>query len=251
MTDIVLFAGPVMVKDAFKRIDWQGRDVRIVPIVGSGSTFFSQLAEQLRDRDGRILPGLMKKYAPGVEPEKIALAAYSAGHGLLNKIADVDDDRARVNAMILSDATFSGFNDAPKRGYVKFGIDAARGQRLLVSTTANTTDGTHRSGRDSWLLVLDEVARFTGRRPAEVAPQGGVRPASGGWWRLGSDLYWGNYSASGAAAGAGSDISHGDHHDLGAAVWQAYLAPYLAGGFPWGWAAAGVGIAALTYFLLV
>jgi hypothetical protein len=247
VTDLIFFAGPVIVTDAMHRIDWGGRDVRIVPIVGSGSTYFSQLAEQLRDSNGRILPNLVRKYAPGVAVDKIVLAAFSAGHGLLNKITDNDADRADVDAMILSDATFSGFSDPPKPGYVKFGVDAAHGRKLMVSTTADTSDGTYLTGRASFALVWNEVQRRTGSRPAQVSPKAGVLMPSGGWWRLGSAMYWGVYSH-----GTTSDIGHGDHDTLlAAAVWQTYLAPWLAGGLPWGWILGGAAVVAGAAYLLL
>ncbi len=242
--DLVLFAGPVMVTDSFKRIDWLGSNVRIVPVQGSGSSYFSSLAEELRDSSGRILPRLLARYAPGVTPDRIALAAYSAGHGLLNKIAQVDADRQTTSAMLLSDATFSGFQDPPRPGYVAFGVDAARGQRLLVSTTANTSDGSYRTGRDSYALVWNETRRLSGALVQHIDARTGVPQASGGWWRLGSDNYWGNY----ANAAGSSDLSHAAHHDLAPAIWQAYLAPYWAGLSPLAWAALGVTMGAAVVF---
>ncbi len=246
MTDLLFFAGPVIVTDAMRRIDWGGRDVRIVPIIGSGSDYFSSLAEQLRDSSGRILPNLIRKYAPGVSVDKIVLAAFSAGHGLLNKIADVDADRADIDAMILSDATFSGFSDPPKPGYVKFGVDAALGRKLMISTTADTSDGSYMTGRASFAMVWDAVLKKTGARQAQVTPEPGVRVPSGGWWRLGDELYWGVYSHGGT-----SDIGHGDHNALAAAVWQAYLAPWLAGGLPWGWILGGAAVVAGVAYLIL
>lgn len=235
MTDVVFFAGPVLVTPAFQSIDWRGRDVRIIPIAGAGSTHFSRLAETLRDSSGRILPNLVKRYASGLQIDKIALAAYSAGHGLLNKIADNDADRSAVDAMILSDATFNAFNTGPKRGYVKYGIDAARGHGLFVSTTANTSNGTHMTGRDSWLLVWESVQNQTGKRDRTVRPKFPAPAASGGWHKLGSKFYWGDYFSA-----SGNDFSHGDHHNIAPQIWQAYLAPYLAGESPWPWVVAGV-----------
>jgi hypothetical protein len=237
MTDVVFFAGPVVVTAAFQQIDWLGRDVRIVPIVGSGSSYFSNLAEQLRAPDGRILPGLVRRYAGSLDIDKLALAAYSAGHGLLNKIADNDADRQAVDAMVLSDATFNAFNTGPKSGYVKFGVDAARGNRLFVATTANTTSGGHMTGRDSFQLVWDEVDKATWSRTRVVPPRRPVPEPSGGWHRMGSLFYWGDYWS-----GATNDISHEAHHHLAPAVWQAYLAPYLAGRLTvpgWAWGALG------------
>lgn len=233
--DLVFFAGPVQLKPSFQRIDWLGSAVRIVPIPGEGSSHFASLAESLRGADGRILPNLIARYAPGIPVDRVALAAYSAGHGLLNKIADVDADRERVSAMILSDACFSGFTDPPKRGYVKFAVDAARGKRLLVSTTANTSDGSYRTGRDSYALVWDEAMKLTGLSALPINPRVGVPPASGGWWRMGAQSFWGNY-----ALGGSSDITHVEHHDLAPIIWQAYLAPYWSGAPLWVWAAGGV-----------
>jgi hypothetical protein len=242
--DLVFFAGPVMVTDAFKRINWLGSTVKIVPVQGSGSSYFSSLAEELRDSSGRILPNLLARYAPGITPSRIALAAYSAGHGLLNKIALVDADRKATSAMVLSDATFSGFQDPPKPGYVAFGVDAARGKRLLVSTTANTSDGSYRTGRDSYALVWNETKRLSGATAYPIEARPGVPQASGGWWRLGSDNYWGNY----ASATGASDLSHAAHHELAPAIWQAYLAPYWAGLSPVAWAALGITAGAAVVF---
>jgi hypothetical protein len=227
--DLVFFAGPVILRDTFKRIDWFGRDVRIVPIVHEASSYFSGLAEQLRDGSGRILPALVRTYAR-VDPEQvdqIALCAYSAGHGLLNKVAAVDADRARLSAMVLSDATFSGVSDPPKRGYVAMGIDAARGERLFVSTASNSGGADYLTGRKSWLAVWNAVQAATGRRPRPVMPKAPAPAASGGWWRMGA-LYWADYVVPGSADGAGNDYSHAGHHDIAPLIWQAYLAPWFA-----------------------
>jgi hypothetical protein len=227
--DIVFFAGPVILRDTFKRIDWFGRDVRIVPIQGAGSSYFSALADQLRDSSGRILPALVRTYAKVEldQVDQIALAAYSAGHGLLNKVADVDADRARLSAMVLSDATFSGFSDPPKRGYVAMGSDAARGERLFVSTASNSGGADYLTGRKSWLSVWNAVQATTGRRPRPVVPKAPAPSASGGWWRMGA-FYWADYVVPGSADGAGNDYSHAGHHDLAPLIWQAYLAPWFA-----------------------
>lgn len=238
-TDLVLFAGPVVLKAEFSDIPWEHPTV-VRTVQGSGSGWFSRLAEQLRGRDGRILPTLLARYAPGIRPRKIALCAYSAGHGLLNKVFQVREDLARVDACVLNDATFDGFGSRGKDGYVAFGMEAARGKKLMVSTTANTSDGTHLTGRDSWKLVWKRVARATGKRPRRTGVEAPMPRPSGGAWRLGSRFYWYDY----ADASGRSDISHGAHHDLAPETWEAYLAPYLGGSVvPWG-AIAGLTFAA-------
>lgn len=249
MTDVIFWCGPVVVTKEFQAINWYGRDVRIVPVEGHGSTHFSTLAESLRGPDGRILPGLIRRFGPRnvPEPEKIVLGAYSAGWGLLEKVARVDADRKRISAYMLSDAVFG----SGKPGYAKFAADAARGRRLMVATTAHTTPGHYPSGRESWEMVWQAAQQATGRRPRAVRPPPIVPPASGGWSKLGSACYWGDYTKPGSERNQGNDFTHEQHHYLAPEVWQAYLAPWLAGlGIPWmyllGGAAAGVaaGVAA-------
>jgi len=245
--DLVFFAGPVIVRDTFRQINWFGRDVRIVPIVHEASSYFSGLADELRDSSGRILPTLVRRYAGiGIDQvEQIALTAYSAGHGLLNKVAAVDADRARLSAMVLDDATFSGFRDPPKAGYVAFGIEAARGNKLLVATASNSGGANYLTGRKSWLAVWQAVQAATGRHPKHVTPKAPAPAASGGWWRLGGSLYWGDYVVPGSADGYGNDYSHAQHHDIAPLIWQAYLAPWLARSRWLGPVAAGAAVAAL------
>lgn len=237
MTDLVFFAGPVVVTAAHKQINWRGRDVRVIPIVGEGSANFESLAESLRGADKRILPNLIAKYAPGVQPEQVALCAYSAGWGLLNRIADVPADRQAVTAMILSDAVFSGGNPntgqggVAKSGFSWFGADAIQGDRLMVATTAHTTSGEYLTGRQSFRLVWEKARQISECfcAPQEISPRSPVPAASGGWWQLGSNFFWGDYTKPNALPNQGNDLSHGQHNDLSAAVWQAYLAPWLAG----------------------
>ena len=238
LTDIVFFAGPVVVGPEFQSIQWR-RPTLVVPIQGSGSSYFANLAERLRDSRGRILPSLVSRYAPDVtDVGKIALCAYSAGHGLLDRVFQVPEERQRIAASVVSDATFAGLNAPPKEGYVQFGVDAAAGRSLFLATTANTSDGSHATGRDSWLSVWREVERRTGRGERAASAVGDMPTPSGGVWSIGSRLTWYDY----ADETGRSDISHGDHHALAADAWRSYLVPYLGGTPDW---AIGAGLAAI------
>jgi len=236
VTDLVLFCGPVVVTAAHRSIDWKGRDVRIVPIINDGSAN-AALAAAMRSPDGRILPNLLQRYAPGVAPDNIALAAFSAGYGLVDPILQSPADRAAVTAVVLSDALFSqgspatGTGGVPKPGIAAFGAEAIGGTKLLVVTTANTTDGSHLTGRQSFLVTEAEARRLGGRcEPTEISPPAPVPPAPGGWWQVGDRFFWGDYTQSGARPNAGDAFTHAEHDTkVGPAVWQAYLAPWLAG----------------------
>jgi hypothetical protein len=241
---LILWCGPVVLTDEFRSIDWYGRDVRIVTIAGAGSGYFAGLGNQFKDAEGRILPALLRRYTPRdvKQLDKVVMGAYSAGWGLLNAVARVDADRERLSAMMLSDACFGG----GKSGYEKFAADAAAGKRLMVSTTAHTTPGTYPSGRESWEMVWNATIEATGKRPRNVTPPAPVPPASGGWRRLGSSLYWGDYTVPGSPRNQGNDFTHEQHHYMAPEVWQAYLAPYLAGRgqIPWLPLAAGAAVGA-------
>jgi len=227
--DLVLFAGPVILRPEFSAINWHGRSVKIVAVEGAGSTYFSELAEQLRDSSGRILPNLMRRYAGSDNFDQVALTAFSAGHGLLNKVGAVAADRARLSAMVLDDACFSGYSDPPKAGYVAFGLDAARGDKLMVVTASNSSGAGYQTGRSSWLQAWRAIEAQSGRMPTSVSAPSPAPPASGGWWRLGGSLYWGDYVKPGSAVNTGNDLTHVQHHDLAPAIWQAYLAPWFRG----------------------
>lgn len=243
--DLVFFVGPVILRDSFKQINWYGRDVRIVPCVHEDSSYWSSMAEQLRDAQGRILPNFVSKYA-GVslgQVDQIALAAFSAGHGLLNKVGEVPADARRLSAMLLHDATFSGFSDPPKAGYVAMGRRAMDGNALMVSTSSLGGGQTYKNGRDSWLDVWRELQRETMRVPQREAAPGVLRSVGGEWWRLGSNLVWADLPS----------VSHVGHHDLASLIWQAFLAPYLArwrvlGPILVGGAIGGAGLAAYSWW---
>lgn len=231
--DLVLFAGPVILRPTFSQVPWK-RPTRVVAVQGAGSAWFSNLAEQLRGRDGRILPGLLARYAPGLRPDKVVLAAYSAGHGLLNKLLAVPADRADTDAVILNDATFDSFGSKGKEGYVAYGKDAARSSsKLMVSTTANTSDGSYLTGKESWKLVWDRVQAETGLPAYHVGAEEPMPVPSGGAFRIGKHLYWCDYT----------DGTHGGQHDLAPATWTAYLVPFLAPS-PWKMIAIAAAIAA-------
>ena len=251
--DLVIFAGPVIVKPSFKQIPWR-RPTTIIPIVGSGSTFFANLASQLRDSNGRVLPGLLRRYA-GVERsqvDKVAMCSFSAGWGLLNSMFRNEADRREVNACVLSDSAFG----AGLHGHAAYAADAILGRCLTVATTTNNSAnpqlGIMRTARQTWREIQEEAIEASGchcqpnaRKAREPMPA-----PSGGVWNTGSLLYWYDYVVPGSPDNQGDDFTHVQHHDMAALAWTAYLAPYFNGegmgeGLIPSWkAAVGVGIAA-------
>lgn len=228
--DVVVYAGPVILKPGFHDIEWD-RETKVVPIPMAGSSTFQRLAWSLT-KQGRILPSLLERYV-GLRRDQIgnlALCSYSAGWGLLNEVFKIDSDRAEVDACVLNDSAFGG----PLRGHELFAADAINNRKLMVVTNtnnaANVKLGIVKTARDTVTEMLDNAvadsgALFDFQRTKARPP---LTQPSGGAWRLGKCV-WLDYVEPGAPNNRGNDYTHGEHHDLAAPTWQAYLAPYFGG----------------------
>lgn len=233
MTDLVFFLKDYPDPKLLTELDWPD-ETKLIGI-GPGdlsSTAFSSLAASLKDADGRILPNLLEKYAPGVTPGRIAFVGFSAAFGLLDPLARHPEDRAAISAYLLLDATFDGFGAKHgKPGYVEFGRDAARGERLLVTTTANTATwnaaegkAAHLTGNESWSLVWADL-EAEGFSERDIAPREPMPAPDGGAHQLGSLLFWYEYVKDNGE----SQVAHQDMGKLRRPLLEAYLIPYWRG----------------------
>lgn len=128
---LLIWGGPVFA-DTPTKVAWQS-PVDIIAVTGNGSTYFSNLGEQYRGSDGRILRNLVAANGKNLDDYgKVALAGFSAFHGLANLILDADSDL--VDAMVSLDSCFSAIDHPAKRGYSKFAKKAARGSALFLLT---------------------------------------------------------------------------------------------------------------------
>lgn len=254
MADLVIFAGPVILKPAFKQIPWR-TPTHVVAIPGSGSSYFGSMGASLRDGSGRVLPNLLSRYASATtraDWDKVALCAWSAGWGLLNQVFKQEFDRREVDACIATDAAFG----TGLTGYEAYAADAIQGRSLMVATTTNNSAnpalGIMTTARQTWLEIEQHAMDATGAGSHEVSAKPPMPDASGGVWRTGSSLYWYDYVAPNSPAGYGNDFTHAEHHDLAPLAWEAYLVPFFAA-TPWqfvvglGLAATGVAGAAMIW----
>jgi hypothetical protein len=255
--DVVVYAGPVILKPEFQAIQWD-RETMVVPIPMAGSSAFQALALQLK-QGGRILPALLAKYVKRSRDQidKLALCSYSAGWGLLNEVFQIDEDRAEVDACVLSDSAFGG----PLHGHAKFAADAIDNKKLMVITNtnnaANAKLGIMKTARHTVTEFLDEAQEIA--RPlfdfGSTRVRAPLTQPSGGAWRLGR-CFWLDYVVPDSPDNQGNDYTHAEHHDLAAPTWEAYLVPFFGGRlfFPtWGYAlgaaaVAGTGYAAYRYW---
>ena len=115
-------------------------DVDIVLLRREGrSSAYAQLAEELRDAEGRILPELRRRF-PAPEPEDayltLTLITYSAGYALARAILAGAEDRDAIDACIAIDSIHAdlvdGAADAEQlAGFVAFAEQAKEGEKTF------------------------------------------------------------------------------------------------------------------------
>ena len=223
MTDLVLF---VKATPKGQELPWprptELRDVDLPaefrcagadPLCSSG---YRKYVESLRDSAGRALPNLLARVAPGVDPDRVAFVGFSAAHGLLDALAVHPEDRERISAYLLLDATFASLGaTSTKPGYVALGKDAARGDALLVSATSDAGGVDFMAADEAFALVWRDIGES---RDAPVLDPMPV-PARGPF-QIGDGAFWYDY---------GGMLGHGEIGQLAEPMMEAYLLPHWSG----------------------
>ena len=213
--DLLIFAGPVVYTKEMKELKFNN-PTEVKLINGTGSSYFTNLAFQYKDSEGRILPNLVKKLTnKSIEDyENIYLAAWSAGWGLLNQITQNDQDNRDISALLLSDAMFGG----PHQGFQKF---AKTGKLMVITATnnsANLQQKIYKTGRESVVDLITSLGYpFVKIQNVEPMPN-----PSGGLYNY-RNIYWFDYVKPGSPRNSGNDFTHLDHHHMAAKLWQAFL----------------------------
>jgi len=131
---------------------------------GNGAEKYSQaygaggtLSSLLRQIDMATAP-----LCPGAKLGRVALMAWSAGYGATEKLLSRDEDRERVDAVLLADGLHAGFTDRWKRlfapnalqAFRDFGALAKDGKKLFAITHSSiATDGYGSTTECSRLLL--------------------------------------------------------------------------------------------------
>ena len=138
MTSLLLWTGPVQALD-LRSVVWRSPvDLLVIshgPSGGYGSSSFSDLARVSTDSAGHILPMLLAHGHVDLSAyDHVAVAGFSAAHGLMAPLLLADGDR--FEAAVCLDACFSDPARLVKPGYASFGARAARGEKLFVMTAS-------------------------------------------------------------------------------------------------------------------
>ncbi|HEX2875494.1 MAG TPA: hypothetical protein VHP33_29785 [Polyangiaceae bacterium] len=131
---------------------------------GNGAEKYSQaygaggtLSSLLRQIDMATTP-----LCPGAKAGRVALTAWSAGYGAAERLVSREEDRARVDAILLADGLHAGFMDPWKRNFAPnalqafrdFGELAKANQKLFAITHSSiVTDGYASTTECSKLLL--------------------------------------------------------------------------------------------------
>jgi len=235
--DLLIWGGPVM-RSNLDGIDWGSTKPRIEvfssgPGGGIGSSSFAALAESMRDASGHVLPNLLASRGLRRDQfDKVAIAGFSAFHGLASALLDADADM--IDAAFLLDACFSSVSPTSwtKRGYVDFGARAAKRDKVLVYTASagGGPGGQYPSSTGSECMLANLKASS---QKAGVTLSSYIPPAP---------MPMGDGLRAGALVGIdyGPQFSSGfTHADLinriGVQTMQAFAAPFFAGTLGFGW----------------
>jgi len=219
---LFVWCGPVSSFD-LKGITWPaGTSIAVYghgPSGGISSADFGLAAAKYRGANGRILPNLVAKVGYDIANfDRIAVAGFSAAHGLLAQVLRDDADGKYVDAALSEDACFSSPTSISKPGYTQYSARAARGEKLFVHVG---TAGDYQ-GVTGWQCALTNAAagaKAAGMSLASVGVPSGV-PAPKSALGVG-DLVALDYSGV---------LSHKQVVPaLTAPLVNAYLLPYLRG----------------------
>ncbi len=234
--DVVVWGGPVYGPGAspheagdIGRVRWK-RPTKIVTVSqgigGIGSSAFAALGDSL-DHGPGILGNLLSSHGIDLaDVDQIALAGFSAFHGLASRILATEPEK--VTAAVFLDACFSAVPESswPKEGYVAFGAMAARGMALMVYTASagGGPGGQYPSSTGSQCMRANvEAAAARAGVPLEAfAPPAPMPPGDG--MRAGQ-LFGFDYGPQYA-----DGFTHNDMiNRWGVATLEAFLPGYLAG----------------------
>jgi len=183
---------------------------------GTGSNWFASLASQYKDAQGRYLPKLVKSLTKKEisQFDKIYLAAFSAGWGLLNVITQNNQDLKRIDGLFLHDAAFGG----PHNGFIKY---AKSGKLMVITSTNNSANpqlGIMKTGRESVMDILNAAGL---KLHSAVNIQDIPRPSGG--IKTNGKVYWFDYVKHGSKNNQGNDFSHVEHHHLAPKFWNLFI----------------------------
>lgn len=137
--DLVLFACPGKpqppVVERYEAALPEGAELRWIAPPGR-STVFGDIGRGCRGQDGRVLPGLLARRAPG-KWRSVSLVSFSAGYGLAREVLAQAEDRRALWGYVALDSIHAALADrqpnaAQLRGFAAYAAQARRFECLFA-----------------------------------------------------------------------------------------------------------------------
>ncbi len=220
----IVWLGPVA-KSQVGVTSRDGDRVGFIQCKGDGSPSCGQIADSWPQAT-KIASLLAAAKLDPADPDDVILRAFSAG-GSAIKRALLGEDAQRVRAVILSDATYSDWGSpgqpTPPEGFVRFGLEALKGDRMLVATASSAPNGKMPNGSQTLEALKNELERRSGVVLVEGGSIPGVSTQPVRMWSSGSVLL----------ADYGNLTTHTQHATvLAPLIWSNVVVPWLDSGSP-------------------
>lgn len=175
MTDLVFWTGPVTARN-LSAVRWRRPTKVIVQNSGTGgaigSSAFASFAQGL---GADPLATLASQHGATIDQfERVALAGFSAAHGLIDVVLRRAVSRKRVSVVGSFDAYFTGASRSVKPGYDAFARMACDGARVMVMTTSHVGGPGYPPANEAVRPLVDPL----GLQPAELPACITERPAT-------------------------------------------------------------------------
>lgn len=145
MRSLVIFSNAYHVSEKYQAaIRDRGIDADLVFVnrSGYGSSLYRAIAHECRGPGGRILPGLLERYASQIpQPlsyyDVIVIVSFSAGYGLWVEVLAVPEDADMIDGYVPIDSVHSGYDpdgtakDVQLEPFRKLAVEAKMGAKIL------------------------------------------------------------------------------------------------------------------------
>lgn len=191
----------------------------------TGKAYCPDLAHGYVDANGRVLPMLLADHGVNVaDVQNVYIGSFSAGFSIARQILMSDQDRALVRVVALADSSYSSgtnTNPDPTEGYVRYGLDCLKGDKLFIATASTNASGTNPSCADVLWAVANEIGRRSGQAPVvDASPLQSLDPPPVTTISCGPTVLFGNW-------GGQTRLAHNDHRDkLAPIVWSTLVNPW-------------------------
>ncbi len=223
--DLVLWAGPVA-----------NFQVPGATVPGAREKFFAcrgdrgphvhcpTLGRSWVDGEGRAVPGMLATL--GLKEEEVGdiyLGAFSAGGSTWKHVLKHPADRAKITALLLHDATYSGGtskNPAPIEEFTQYALDVMGDpNKLFVATSSSSPNGPRGSGDE----VLGATRELIEQRSGTPFRVGGTLPVSDQPLELHTSPNGNVIFATYGGIGGG----HQHHPKMAPDFWEQVLQPWI------------------------